>query len=107
MTPPNLNFKVRDIANLVGPDIQVEVLEVANQSEKSMTLGEWADYFEDDKAKEAKILNVCLCLSKFFSSKRKEGISPLLNSPYLFIGYLFGDFGFEIGQRNHKTKVCS
>lgn len=50
------------MADLVGRTKAVEVLDVATQSEKSMTLGEWANYFEQPHEKRKKVLNVSIDL---------------------------------------------
>ncbi|KAJ3089550.1 hypothetical protein HK102_006116, partial [Quaeritorhiza haematococci] len=55
--PPN-TLTVSDVAELCGRDRKVEVLEVATQSERSMTLDEWAQYFEQPESSRKRLLNV-------------------------------------------------
>ncbi|KAI8850252.1 hypothetical protein BC829DRAFT_389608 [Chytridium lagenaria] len=60
MRMPRPDITVDDVANMCGRDRIVEVMEVATQSEKQMTLNEWAEYFATPDDKKKRILNVVL-----------------------------------------------
>ena len=56
---PPRHTTIRDVAQLVGPDTHVEVIDVRTQmSSRAWTLSMWADYFETPAAKRDKLLNV-------------------------------------------------
>ncbi|KAJ3344904.1 hypothetical protein HDU91_007520 [Kappamyces sp. JEL0680] len=52
------SVSVRQVAQLVGSERIVEVLEVSTQTDRQMKLGEWADYFELPVQERERILNV-------------------------------------------------
>lgn len=52
------NITVPQVAELVGPDRIVDVLEVSTQTDRQMRLGEWAAYFTTPVEKRERILNV-------------------------------------------------
>lgn len=59
MRMPPRHTTIRDVAQLVGPDTHVEVIDVRTQmSSRAWTLSMWADYFETPVAKRDKLLNV-------------------------------------------------
>ncbi|GAA5993296.1 hypothetical protein JCM10908_001418 [Rhodotorula pacifica] len=50
MEMPRAGISVRVVADLVGPDTPLEVIDCASQSSLSnWTLGQWADYYDDPK----------------------------------------------------------
>ncbi|KAJ7070349.1 jumonji superfamily protein [Mycena belliarum] len=56
--PPN-DFTVEDVAELVGEEVPVEVIDVASQSASpGWNLGKWADYIELEPEAREKIYNV-------------------------------------------------
>ncbi|KAJ1554845.1 JmjC domain-containing histone demethylation protein 1, partial [Nowakowskiella sp. JEL0078] len=55
---PDDGLTVRQIAQLCGYERVVDVLEVATQSERLMTLREWTEYWETPIEERRKILNV-------------------------------------------------
>lgn len=65
-TPEGLGMKmppkettVRDIANELGPDVPLEVIDVLTQSScQGWTLGKWADYYHTPPTERDKIRNV-------------------------------------------------
>ncbi|KAF7796792.1 hypothetical protein EIP86_007976 [Pleurotus ostreatoroseus] len=53
------DITVSDVAEIVGEDTPVEVIDVASQSNiPGWTLGKWAEYYETEPAKRDKIRNV-------------------------------------------------
>ncbi|KAJ3217401.1 JmjC domain-containing histone demethylation protein 1 [Dinochytrium kinnereticum] len=58
MQMPRGNLTVNDVADMCGRDRIVEVMDVATQSEKQMTLDEWANYFTTPDDRKKRILNV-------------------------------------------------
>lgn len=59
MRAPPRTTSIRDIANWVGPETNVEVIDVRTQmSSSSWTLDDWASYFETPAAEREKLLNV-------------------------------------------------
>ena len=59
MVVPGRTTSIRQIAELVGRDTQVEVIDVNTQmSSNAWTLEEWADYFETPAAEREKVLNI-------------------------------------------------
>ncbi|KAG6910882.1 hypothetical protein DXG01_006565 [Tephrocybe rancida] len=59
MTMPSNDFTVDDVAELVGEDTPVEVIDVASQSTSpGWTLGKWNDYFNLEPEAREKICNV-------------------------------------------------
>lgn len=57
MRMPNRSISIKDIAQVVGPDRPLEVIDVASQSSLAhWTLGQWAQYYED--ADRDKVRNV-------------------------------------------------
>ncbi|KAG8760511.1 JmjC domain-containing histone demethylation protein 1 [Serendipita sp. 396] len=59
MKMPPKEMTVRDVANEVGPDTHVEVIDVQSQSNcPGWTLGKWADYYHSDPTERDKIRNV-------------------------------------------------
>ncbi len=54
----NFFFQVSDVADSCGRDRVVDVLYVPTQSERKMTLDEWAKYFEQPESQRSYILNV-------------------------------------------------
>jgi len=58
-TPPSY-FTVRDVAQTLGHNWPIEVLDVASQSEVpgSWTLGEWAEYYHTAPSSRRRVLNV-------------------------------------------------
>ncbi|KAI9209865.1 lysine-specific demethylase 2B-like protein [Polychytrium aggregatum] len=58
MTMPSASITVREIANVCGLTRIVEVIEVATQSTRTMTLDKWAAYFEQPPRQRRQILNV-------------------------------------------------
>ncbi|KAH8829714.1 JmjC domain-containing histone demethylation protein 1 [Flagelloscypha sp. PMI_526] len=59
MRMPPKSFTVRDVADTVGLDHPVEVMDVATQSgSPGWTLGKWADYFEQEPSSRERIYNV-------------------------------------------------
>lgn len=60
MAVPPPEMTIFDVANIVGPDTLVEVIDVASQSsvKTSWTIQEWAEYFATPQVKKQKILNV-------------------------------------------------
>ncbi|KAJ3292096.1 JmjC domain-containing histone demethylation protein 1 [Borealophlyctis nickersoniae] len=58
MVMPANTLTVDQVADLCGRGREVDVIEVATQSERMMTLGEWAHYFGLPREKRKRILNV-------------------------------------------------
>lgn len=60
MVVPPAEMTIGDIADLIGHDTPVEVIDVASQSSSkaSWTISEWAEYFTMPKHKKKKTLNV-------------------------------------------------
>ncbi|KAK7689190.1 hypothetical protein QCA50_007881 [Cerrena zonata] len=59
MKMPSEDFSVSEVAEIVGEDTPVEVIDVATQSNvPGWTLQKWAEYFETEPAKRDKIRNV-------------------------------------------------
>ncbi|KAG9089737.1 JmjC domain-containing histone demethylation protein 1, partial [Ceratobasidium sp. 392] len=59
MRMPDKEFTVSKVAELVGPDTPVEVMDVASQSTSpGWTLGSWAKYYNTPEAEREKIRNV-------------------------------------------------
>ncbi|KAI9011383.1 hypothetical protein BC832DRAFT_343750 [Gaertneriomyces semiglobifer] len=58
MRMPDKSLVVNQVADMCGRDREVDVLEVATQSERIMTLDQWAKYFHQAPEKRKKILNV-------------------------------------------------
>lgn len=60
MVVPPPEMTISDIANIIGPDTPVEVIDVASQSSSkaSWTISEWAEYFSTPREKKKKTLNV-------------------------------------------------
>nr|GAT57580.1 jumonji superfamily protein [Mycena chlorophos] len=59
MKMPKDDLTVRDVANLVGEDVPVEVIDVANQSgSPGWSLRKWADYIELEPSARERIFNV-------------------------------------------------
>ncbi|KAJ3526806.1 hypothetical protein NM688_g8215 [Phlebia brevispora] len=53
------NITVREVAEIVGEETPVEVIDVASQANiPGWTLGKWADYYDTEPAKRDKIRNV-------------------------------------------------
>lgn len=46
------------MANMCARDREIDAIEVATQSERIMTLDEWANYFHQPARKRKRILNV-------------------------------------------------
>ncbi|KAL7294860.1 hypothetical protein TKK_0011785 [Trichogramma kaykai] len=72
---PPPNFTLHDVAKYVGADREIDVIDVTKQSNISMKLGEFVEYYYDPNRK--RILNV---ISLEFSS---TGLSPLVEAPYI------------------------
>ncbi|TPX67647.1 hypothetical protein SpCBS45565_g03619 [Spizellomyces sp. 'palustris'] len=58
MCMPDKSLIVNQVADLCGREREVDVIEVATQSERIMTLDEWAKYFHQPPEKRKRILNV-------------------------------------------------
>ena len=60
MVVPPPDMTIYDIADIIGHDTPVEVIDVASQSSSkaSWTISEWAEYFDTPKEKKKKTLNV-------------------------------------------------
>ncbi|TDL27186.1 jumonji superfamily protein [Rickenella mellea] len=59
MKMPNKGLTVSDVANLVGPETAVEVMDVATQSNISgYNLAKWAEYYNSSTTSRDKVLNV-------------------------------------------------
>ena len=58
MSMPSSTLSVRDVAESVGLDRKVNVIQVNTQEELMMTMGEWAAYFEQSPQVRKQILNV-------------------------------------------------
>ncbi|PVG02717.1 hypothetical protein CPB86DRAFT_750518 [Serendipita vermifera] len=59
MKMPSKDMTVRDVANQVGPDTHVEVIDVLSQSTcPGWTLGKWADYYHSSPIERDRIRNV-------------------------------------------------
>ncbi|EJU05699.1 Clavaminate synthase-like protein [Dacryopinax primogenitus] len=59
MKMPGEDFTVDDVAELVGPDAPVEVIDVAQQSSSAgWTLGTWAEYYDKPASQRDRIRNV-------------------------------------------------
>lgn len=59
MRVPPRTTTIRDVARLVGPETNVEVIDVQTQmSSSAWTLDDWATYFETPAAEREKVLNV-------------------------------------------------
>ncbi len=60
MLVPPAEMTIFDVADIVGHDTPVEVIDVASQSSSkaSWTISEWAEYFATPKEKKKKTLNV-------------------------------------------------
>ncbi|KAH7907975.1 hypothetical protein BJ138DRAFT_1158714 [Hygrophoropsis aurantiaca] len=59
MKMPDPNFTVSDVADIIGHDTPVEVIDVASQSNApGWTLGKWAQYYNLDPSARDKIRNV-------------------------------------------------
>ncbi|TKY88850.1 hypothetical protein EX895_002091 [Sporisorium graminicola] len=60
MVVPPPDMSIFDVANIIGHDTPVEVIDVASQSSSkaSWTIAEWAEYFDTPKEKKKKTLNV-------------------------------------------------
>ncbi|KAJ1017748.1 hypothetical protein NDA16_005067 [Ustilago loliicola] len=60
MVVPPSEMTIFDVADVVGHDTPVEVIDVASQSSSktSWTISEWAEYFDTPKEKKKKTLNV-------------------------------------------------
>ncbi|KAF8610108.1 Clavaminate synthase-like protein [Ceratobasidium sp. AG-I] len=59
MRMPDKEFTVDKVAELVGPDTPLEVMDVASQSTSpGWTLGSWADYYSTPESQRDKIRNV-------------------------------------------------
>ncbi|KAJ3119245.1 JmjC domain-containing histone demethylation protein 1 [Nowakowskiella sp. JEL0407] len=58
MKMPDSSLTVRQVSQLCGCDRKVDVLEVATQSEKIMTLNELADYWDTPRNLRKRLLNV-------------------------------------------------
>ncbi|KAI0798128.1 JmjC domain-containing histone demethylation protein 1 [Abortiporus biennis] len=59
MKMPPKEFQVRDVAEALGPETPVEVIDVASQSNSpGWTLGKWNEYYETEPSARDKIRNV-------------------------------------------------
>lgn len=60
MVVPPADMTIFDVADIIGHDTPVEVIDVASQSSSkaSWTISEWAEYFDTPKEKKKKTLNV-------------------------------------------------
>ncbi|SNX87116.1 probable JmjC domain-containing histone demethylation protein 1 [Melanopsichium pennsylvanicum] len=60
MVVPPPKMTIFDVADIIGHDTPVEVIDVASQSsvKSSWTISEWAEYFDTPKEKKKKTLNV-------------------------------------------------
>ncbi|KAL0947243.1 hypothetical protein HGRIS_013364 [Hohenbuehelia grisea] len=59
MKMPDPDFTVDDVAETVGEEVPVEVIDVASQSTSpGWTLGKWAEYYDLEPSAREKILNV-------------------------------------------------
>lgn len=58
MEMPHATLTVVEVANLCGRQRIVDVLEVSTQTERQMTLLQWADYFSLPNMERCRILNV-------------------------------------------------
>ncbi|SPO31006.1 probable JmjC domain-containing histone demethylation protein 1 [Ustilago trichophora] len=60
MVVPPPEMSIFDVADIIGHDTPVEVIDVASQSSSkaSWTISEWAEYFDTPKEKKKKTLNV-------------------------------------------------
>lgn len=60
MVVPPPDMTIFDVADIIGHDTPVEVIDVASQSSSkaSWTIAEWAEYFDTPKEKKKKTLNV-------------------------------------------------
>lgn len=60
MVVPPPEMSIFDVADIIGHDTPVEVIDVASQSSSkaSWTISEWAEYFNTPKEKKKKTLNV-------------------------------------------------
>ncbi|EST08769.1 Zinc finger, RING/FYVE/PHD-type [Kalmanozyma brasiliensis GHG001] len=60
MVVPPSEMTIFDVADIIGHDTPVEVIDVASQSSSkaSWTISEWAEYFDTPKEKKKKTLNV-------------------------------------------------
>ncbi|CBQ68946.1 conserved hypothetical protein [Sporisorium reilianum SRZ2] len=60
MVVPPPEMTIFDVADIIGHDTPVEVIDVASQSSSkaSWTIAEWAEYFDTPKEKKKKTLNV-------------------------------------------------
>ncbi|KAF8163101.1 jumonji superfamily protein [Crassisporium funariophilum] len=59
MQMPDKELTVEDVAQLVGEDVPIEVIDVASQSTSpGWDLGKWADYYSLEPSKREKVLNV-------------------------------------------------
>jgi F-box/leucine-rich repeat protein 10/11 len=50
---PDSRLGFQDVANLVGRDQHLDVIDVATQMSSKWTLGDWADYITDNKTSES------------------------------------------------------
>ncbi|XP_065427272.1 histone lysine demethylase PHF8 isoform X2 [Chrysemys picta bellii] len=73
MTLPPPSFTVRDIEHYVGPDKEIDVIDVSRQADLRMRLGDFVSYF--GAARRDKVLNV---ISLEFSESR---LSNLVETP--------------------------
>ncbi|KAJ3051871.1 JmjC domain-containing histone demethylation protein 1 [Rhizophlyctis rosea] len=58
MEMPEGGLTVSDVADMCGRTRTIDVIEVSTQTERSMTLNEWAKYFDQPPEKRERILNV-------------------------------------------------
>ncbi|KAJ3108839.1 JmjC domain-containing histone demethylation protein 1 [Phlyctochytrium planicorne] len=75
MRMPSNSITVNDVADMCGRDRIVEAMDVATQSDKQMTLDEWAKYYTTPEEEKRKILNV-ISLEISDSSLAKEVLRP-------------------------------
>ncbi|XP_021927667.1 lysine-specific demethylase 7B-like [Zootermopsis nevadensis] len=76
LLPPE-NFTVQDVENYIGPDREVDVIDVTRQTDIRMKLNEFVEYYLSPPEQRSKILNV---ISLEFSH---TGLSQMVDAPYI------------------------
>ncbi|PSN57336.1 hypothetical protein C0J52_02107 [Blattella germanica] len=76
VVPPQ-DFSVKDVENYIGSEREVDVIDVARQTDIRMKLGEFIEYFTTPRSQRTKTLNV---ISLEFSH---TSLSSLVEAPYV------------------------
>ena len=76
LLPPE-NFTAKDVENYIGSDCEVDVIDVARQTDVRMKLSEFVEYYTSPPEQRMKTLNV---ISLEFSH---TGLAQMVDAPYI------------------------